>query len=401
MRDSFVVMKKELRRFFTDPRLLITSIFLPGIIIFIMYSFIGSNVTTMIDDLQTSEKDIAVYQMPESVKTYFEEMTDSFNFIAVGDEGATLEGLNSILGTIQEDIDNEVYDAAIIFMDDFDERVFSEDPMLSAVEVFYDAESQNSVVSYQTIIGLFGSLRESILRDRFDTDAVVFEVLSFEIEKEESGIGQEAAGLIPMLTVTFLFAGAMSIGPDMIAGEKERGTIATVLVTPIKRRDFAVGKILGLSVMASLAALSSFIGIMFSLPKLTGGEVDLGSASYGFGDMGLMLIVLLSLVLVIVGVIAVISAFAKSVKEASTMIVPFYFVSVFVGLSTLFSTGASENTVMYLVPVFNAVHIMIGILNFETNYLHIGLALLGNISLFLALVLLLTRMFGSERMMNN
>jgi sodium transport system permease protein len=71
-----------------------------------------------------------------------------------------------------------------------------------------------------------------------------------------------------MLIIMFLFSGAMSIGPDSIAGEKERGTIATLLVTPVKRSEIAIGKVMSLSIISLFSATSSFIGIMLSLPKL-------------------------------------------------------------------------------------------------------------------------------------
>ncbi|MFQ7035420.1 MAG: ABC transporter permease subunit [Candidatus Borkfalkia sp.] len=55
----------------------------------------------------------------------------------------------------------------------------------------------------------------------------------------------------------------MGIAPESIAGEKERGTIATLLVTPIKRSELVVGKVLSLSALSSLSAISSFIGTFY------------------------------------------------------------------------------------------------------------------------------------------
>jgi len=67
-------------------------------------------------------------------------------------------------------------------------------------------------------------------------------------------MGKIIASLLPMLMIMFLFSGAMSIGPESIAGEKERGTIATLLVTPVKRKEIAIGKILALSVLSLISA---------------------------------------------------------------------------------------------------------------------------------------------------
>ena len=63
------------------------------------------------------------------------------------------------------------------------------------------------------------------------------------------------------------------MAPESIAGEKERGTIATLLVTPMKRSSLALGKVFSLSIIALLAGCSSFIGTFAALPKMMGGEL--------------------------------------------------------------------------------------------------------------------------------
>ena len=66
--------------------------------------------------------------------------------------------------------------------------------------------------------------------------------------------------MMPLLILVFLFSGCMAIAPESIAGEKERGTIATILVTPIRRSELALGKIFSLSIIALLSGLSSTVG---------------------------------------------------------------------------------------------------------------------------------------------
>lgn len=63
------------------------------------------------------------------------------------------------------------------------------------------------------------------------------------------------------------------MAPESIAGEKERGTIATLLVTPMRRSSLALGKVFSLSIIALLAGCSSFIGTFAALPKMMGGEL--------------------------------------------------------------------------------------------------------------------------------
>jgi sodium transport system permease protein len=221
---------------------------------------------------------------------------------------------------------------------------------------------------------------------------------TYEIYDEQKATGQGVASLLPMLIVMFLFSGAMSIGPDSIAGEKERGTIATLLITPIKRRDIAIGKVMSLSLVSLMSATSSFIGIMLSLPKLMQGE-EIDLAIYGVFEFVMLFTILLATVLVIVGLISIISAYAKTIKEASMLILPFYFGAVILGVTSMFSDDTQSNLFMYLIPLYNTIQMLIGILTFDINtaaYLVTIISSLVYVSIF---VFILNRMFQSEKIM--
>ncbi len=216
------------------------------------------------------------------------------------------------------------------------------------------------------------------------------------IMDEDKALGQGFASLLPMLIVLFLFSGAMSIGPDAIAGEKERGTIATLLVTPIKRSDLALGKILGLSVISLFSAASSLVGILLSLPKLMQGT-SLDAGIYGPVEYMQIVIVLISTVLVIVGMIAMLSTIARSVKEASMLVLPLYFLSIVISVSTMFSGEGASNALYYIIPIYSSVNILISILTFEVVPFHIALMVLSSLLYVGLLVVFTTKLFESER----
>lgn len=154
----------------------------------------------------------------------------------------------------------------------------------------------------------------------------------------------------------------MSVAPESIAGEKERGTIATLLVTPMKRSSLALGKVFSLSIIALLAGCSSFIGTFAALPKMMGGELTgVDSSVYVPMDYAMLLLIILSTVMVLVSMIALVSAFAKSVKEAATTVSPFTIVVTFIGLSPMLSQGKEIPLYRYLIPVYNSVQCMNGI----------------------------------------
>ncbi len=232
-----------------------------------------------------------------------------------------------------------------------------------------------------------------------DTSYINFDPQGTEID-EGSLAGTLLSSLLPMLIVMFLFSGAMAIGPESIAGEKERGTIATLLVTPVKRREIAIGKILGLSVLTLISACSSFIGIMASLPKiLSFGDFNAGDI-YQFGDYMMILFVLFSTVFVVVGLIAVISAYAKNMKEAGSLISPVYILTILVSVTSMFGSGANTNLFLYMIPIYNTVQTLVALLTFEAMApTYLLFTVLANLVYLAMFVFILNKMFNSEKIM--
>jgi len=141
--------------------------------------------------------------------------------------------------------------------------------------------------------------------------------------------------------------------------------------------------------------------MIFSLPALAGGSMNGFSASvYSAADYLMLLLVILTTVLVLVAVIAVISAYAKDVKEAGTMAMPFMIVIMVVSLLPMLMGDSAETPAgLYAVPLYNSVQAMRGIFSFTYTPVQIMMTVTVNLLLTLLLVWLLTRMFQSEKVM--
>jgi sodium transport system permease protein len=206
--------------------------------------------------------------------------------------------------------------------------------------------------------------------------------------------------ILPMLIIMMLFSGVMAIAPSSIAGEKERGTIATLLVTPMRRNELALGKIVSLSGIALLSGISSFVGIALSLPKMVGmGEAaDLGFHYTTFDYIALLLVIFAS-VLIMASAVSLLSALAKDVKNAGTMVMPFMLVIMLAGLLPMFQDGASSSLVVYLIPFYNSIEVMTAVFAHEMNWMFIIVTLASNLVYTGIAVWGLTRMFNSEKVM--
>ena len=209
------------------------------------------------------------------------------------------------------------------------------------------------------------------------------------------------SAIVPMVLLVLLFSGCMAVAPESIAGEKERGTFATMLVTPVRRSHIAVGKIVSLSCISLLSGISSFLGLILSLPNLMQGVFDVVDLSvFSAGHYLMILGVMLATVLLLVAVISCISALAKSVKEANSYIGPLNIIVIVVGLLSSF-VGSSASPLLYLIPLYNSAMLVTDVMALTVTPLNFVITLVSNIVYACIFVFLLTRMFNSEKIMFN
>ena len=270
--------------------------------------------------------------------------------------------------------------------------------------MYYNSVSTESSTIYNQMYQVFDDY-ESSLANKFDINAE--EGVKYDVATEKDTSAQLFSMLLPMLLMSFLFSGCMAVAPESIVGEKERGTIATLLVTPMKRSELAVGKVLSLSVIGLLGGVSSFIGTMLALPNLMGGAAleddsmtdGVSAAVYSGADYVLLLFVILSTVLVIIGAISLMSGLAKSVKEAGTMVSPLMIVVMLIGVSTMFGDGAPKEVYWYLIPFYNSVQCMNGIFSFDLVPVNFVVTIVANLLYALVMTAGLAKIFDSEKIM--
>ena len=400
MKNVLTIFKKEFYRVMSDKRLIFTTIFLPGLAIYIMYSFMGNAITDMETNISDHKMIVYTENMPvpfrNHVNVFFD---DNPEFHDISESSFT---------EVEQMIKDGDVDLFISFDEDFLDKINDYENLeseLPNIETYYNPSERYSSASLQRFNLFVGSYIQSVGVERYTDEYFVLtmnsenEGIPHTIEYENKGIGQGLAMLLPMLIVMFLFSGAMSIGPDSIAGEKERGTIATLLITPVKRSEIAIGKVMSLSMIALFSATSSFIGIMFSLDKLIGNNDVSSFDIYGINDFLMLFLIIFSTVLVIVSLISVISAYAKSIKEASMLILPFYFLSMIIGISTMFSGEPSTEMFTYLIPIYNSVNMIIAILTFEVTSTIFMLTIISNVVYVSIFIFILNMLFQSEKIM--
>lgn len=384
------IVKKDLDKIFKFPGAFFSTIILPGLILFLIYAIMGSSFSSLIggNDSEFYSR-IVIVNAPESFEQFIDQSEVSKINYSLFNESEVNE--EDLINQVKE---NE-YELLVVFDKDFDSKIEANSkPIIKLYGNDLSIESTNALYKMNTFIS---QLKSQILVDK-EIDPVVFVDSYNSVADEEQVNAFGIAMLLPMLIITFVFAGALGVGADAIAGEKERGTLSTLLMAPIRRNEIVYGKVISTSIISLLSALSSFIGIIASLPFAKDIFGIQGSVSYGIVSYIQLLIIIIVLAMLASSVILLFSALAKSVKEATNYAMPIYIVAILTAVVSMFS-AVSSNIGIYLIPIYNIAIGIKGVLTSNIDFINFMLVIIANILYVILAILILVRMFRSEKIL--
>jgi sodium transport system permease protein len=399
----WVIVRKELMRVFTDRRLVITVLLLPGFSIALIYSIMGMAVGSMEADRSVHNFAIETYQAPSSFVEYVERIPSArVELTQIEDSGELEESKAKLV--------DEKIDLVMVFDKDFDVAIVKyEDSNLPNIDTYFNPINRYSQdARYHIINALLKDYKLEIIGKRLG-DLSYTQVFSIDVANQEISVASESkiagkmiSSVLPILISVFLFAGAMGIGIDMVAGEKERGTMAMVLLTPIKRETVAIGKIISLGIVAIAATISSMMGVILSFPfssRILGGSASqFQNMVFTPMQIGLLVLSLLILVGIYVGLIVMISVASKTVKEAGSYISPVYMVVLISGVLAVLG-GSEMTTTQYMIPIYGNIIILQQIFAGEVEIMNFLINAIESIAVIGVLIVMIKKMFYNENLM--
>lgn len=389
MREIFVIVKKELKRFFTDKRM-IMSLILPGVLIFVLYSLMGNFIGKAITPADDYEYVICVENESITLDGYLSTLGFKYKKVNAPREEAE-----------KKLVDKEI-DLYVSFSEDFDDA--GADKAGKNVVIEYNSAKSESAKIYSALQTVYMQNSVASVDYNYSINAGVENP---DMATEEDVVKMILTMFMPFVLMVFLVTGSVSVASESIAGEKERGTIATLLVTPVKREYIALGKIIALTVTSLFSSLVSFVGIMASLPNLlqlerigdvTSIDLSVYGASTFVGILGIILITVMMFTMIM----SVLSTFAKSVKEATQFVTPAMIVVMLASVTSMIGGGkAVTNPALYLIPIYNCAQCLTMLFSGEFYGLCYLFTILSD-ALFVVLgVVLLAKMFNNEKIMLN
>lgn len=395
------IFSKEIARVFKDKKMLFSVFLLPVLIMVVIMSIVNHLVGSMMDDIEDHKPIVYIQNEPESFESFLKMGKFKYEVkeIATGEDKSKAQG---------EILDGSA-DLIVEFPKDFEERIenYKAGDEIPQVKTYYNPSEDYSKAAYSEISeGTLEAYRQALLSQRVGNldQITVFTVNSdnedMVIQDEEKAGGKMLGMMLPYFITILLFAGALGIGADMIAGEKERGTMASLLVAPVKRSSIALGKVFSLMVISGLSALIYVVVMVLFMPLMMDSMMMEGvNLRLNPGQIVMMGVLLVVIAFFYASIIALVSVFAKSTKEASSYVMPVYMLVLVVGLLTMFQSGGGDFKT-YCIPVYNNALALQGILAQELTIGQYVVTLVETLILGVVFTGGIVKAFESEKIMS-
>jgi len=206
--------------------------------------------------------------------------------------------------------------------------------------------------------------------------------------------------ILPYILTISGISGGLYAANDTVAGEKERGTLETLLVSPASRRELVIGKFLTVAAVCLLSSFLSVVGLMipFVLPLKAFDWLAKGGLHLSAASVAAILLVQLPLAVLFAGLLLAISTFARNQKEAQTYIGPLMLLVIVPAMISMMMKSEASWT-LALIPVMNATMVLKQALSSTFDPVFIAVASLASIGYALLAILFATRLFENERVL--
>ncbi len=342
------IAKKEVIDIFRDRRTIIMMVVVPLFLIPVLLGTVFKITKSMAE--KASEKQL-------KVQIYGQEYApDLYQAFADMDKVIILDQIST--DSIQSYIQQEFLDVAIHVDSDYKVNIAKNGQAKIRIQ-FKGTDSFG--ITKDRINGVLKKFENQIVSERMDRLNLKPEVVrAYNINYEDVASKQEkfgkiAGGWFPYVFIIFGFMGAMYPALDLGAGEKERGTLETILSSPASRLDIVLGKFLVVLLAAFLTAFLALGGMAVGIqriPDIPPEVLIVINEVLNPKTIGLIMTLVLPVAAFFSAMLLGLSIYAKSFKEAQSIVAPLNIVIIFPAvIGTL--PGMELNAITSLIPVLN------------------------------------------------
>lgn len=372
------ILKKELRELFRDKKSLAMMLIIP---IFIPLIMIGMSALFEMQtnrDIEEYNKIGFAYELSEEEKEIAKQMN--------------IEIVNGSEEDLRQKYDNAEIDLYIT--KDGNKYIINSDG------------SDNSSYAKNMMESYFNTYKqylqgEYLAENNIDSNQV-FNIITVEenVFEQENFFGNYIKNYAFLFIIMAITVSATYPATDTTAGEKERGTLETLLTFPIKSKDIIVGKFLAVSISSIVTGLISFILAivalllaqnMFSIYE--GTDIMFSASSMVFG-----IVVIIAYSFFISGLCISIASTSKTFKEAQSALTPLTFISFFPSF-IVFMVGLQTTPILSIVPFLNFTMIFTDIAAGNINLLNIALMAISTIIYITLIFTYIIKQYKTEKVL--
>ena len=274
-------------------------------------------------------------------------------------------------------------------------------------DVYYISSVTNSNYAMNIVMDVFDEYQDELTKSKIEEAGLdVHEILepvlyeNNDTASREQSLGSIMGSILPFMLVISLLMGTMYPAIDTTAGERERGTLETILTLPVTNRQLIVSKFLTVAVIGMISALLNIISMggiavyMYKIFDMQTDAADIDMARF-YPAILVGILAILAFSLFISAVTMCVTSFARSYKEANNYITPLMLVVLFTGYIG-FIPNIELTRTMAMVPVANICLLIKNILVFKIDYMIIAVVLISNIAYAVFAILFLGKIYDSE-----
>lgn len=380
MNNILITLKKELKLIIRDKKSLlmmaITPLFIP--IFVILMSYIYEELTVNKEDktyqigvnyeLSSTEKELLSDEVKYTVYSNSKELEEAYNS-------------NKILAYIVRD--NNSYNIYA--------NIQSEDGSMVTSLI------TNYLDNYNNYLG-----QSYLVNNNIDLSKV-YNNLNYNVTeiKGESIFGNQIILMAITFTIMAITLSCIYTSTDTTAGEKERGTLETILTFPISRKELIFGKYLAISISGIVTLLIGVLLSILSLYYVKNSFSIYDNVIFNINTITILLTILILLfyTLFISGLCITIASFTKSFKEAQSALTPISLVTCIPMFLEMLSINISG--VLSFIPIINHTIVINNILTSSININNILITIISSIIYIIVLLLFINKMYKSEKILFN
>jgi len=367
------IFLKEFREIFRDKRTVFSVIVSPLVLTPVIFAIMGIFINQQVDKMKTETYKVGIVNSASApMITKLTEAIPNMKFTPVAASDA------------ENKVKDKTYRAVLSLPKDADALLQSGNTISMVVLLDEGNDTSQGVVSgLREVFRVIGTkITEARLREKnLPLDyATPFEITDKPIAASGGRGLFILSMMLPYILAISILTGAIYAAFDQVAGEKERGTLETLLVSPASRLDLVLGKFAAVAAVCLISGILAVAGLAITfLSRLKVFDwMAQGGLTLSMGAVGVILLVMLPLSILFAGLLLAISTFARNQKEAQTYLAPLLVVIMLPAMASMMMTSDAAIGAA-LVPVLNTSIIIKQALNGSYNAAFIGVAFVASI----------------------